>query len=44
MDKCNTYGKPKPDVKVRIDNGLISGTHCDDCWYKMVLECWSWSW
>lgn len=38
--KC-ACGKPG---QLRIDNGLIAGVHCDECWDRMVAECRSRSW
>ena len=38
--KC-ACGKPG---QLRIDNGLVAGIHCDECWDRMVAECRSRSW
>jgi len=34
-------GKPG---KSRVDNGLPSGIHCDDCWLKLLISSKSRSW
>jgi hypothetical protein len=39
---CSTCEK-KPGKK-RVDNGLVAGIHCDDCWDEMVTRCRSRSW
>ena len=30
---CGKPGKP------RVDNGIYSGIHCDDCFTKMTTDC-----
>ena len=34
----------KKEGQQRIDNGLNSGVHCDECWEKMIIECKQRSW
>jgi len=38
---CIGCGKPG---KPRVDNGLPSGIHCDECWNELVTECRKRSW
>lgn len=33
---CDTCKKEEPTVCPRVDNGLLAGRHCDQCWAKLV--------
>lgn len=39
---CDTC-KKKPGIP-RVDNGIPSGTHCEDCWDKLINDCRGRSW